>query len=40
MLATVLFHLREQGNYPNTLGYNRGHSLDRFPLAIGSHRPY
>ena len=40
MLATVLFHLRAQGNGPYTLGYNRGHSLDRFPLAIGSHRPY
>lgn len=35
MLAPVLFRLTAQGNGPDTLGYNRGHSLDRFSLAIG-----
>ena len=36
MLAPVLFRLTAQGNGPDTLGYNRAHSLDRFPQAIGS----
>jgi len=35
MLAPVLFHLMAQGNWPDTLGYNRGHSLDRFPKQSG-----
>lgn len=36
MRAPVQFRLMAQGNRPNALGYNRGHSLDRFSLAIGS----
>ena len=36
MLAHALFHLMARGNGPDTLGYNRAPSLDRFPQAIGS----